>query len=192
MSELNIQPFLLTDETNAPEKSKPYLAKAEQAFGLIPNVERVMAQAPSLLASYMTAWDEFNESSLSDVEKQIVYQTANFENNCQYCMPWHTLLSQSVGMLAHDVKALRTASPLLEQKHEALRHFSRDLIRTQGSIEPSALSSFFKAGYNEQQALEVVLGIAIKTMSNYTNAIAQTPLDEQAQSQAWTKPSLRA
>jgi len=139
-------PFQLLDKTTAPEKSVPYLEDAEAAFGLIPNVEKVMAQAPSLLATYMAGWDQFDETSLSPAERQIVYQTANFENNCEYCMPWHTILAASSGLSADDVEALRQASPLSEPKQEALRMFARDMTRTRGSIEPAALQAFFSAG----------------------------------------------
>ncbi|WP_419902175.1 carboxymuconolactone decarboxylase family protein [Kiloniella sp.] len=184
-------PFPLLDEATAPEKSLPYLAQAKAAFGLIPNVEKVMSQAPSLLAAYMTAWDEFNESSLSDVERQIVYQTANFENNCQYCMPWHTILSEMAGMAAADVEALRQGAALSNPRAEALRVFARDLVRTNGSIAPHTLKAFLTSGYTEQQALEVILGLSVKTMSNFTNAIAQTPLDKEAIHKEWAKPSLR-
>ncbi len=191
MSKYDIAPFPLIDENSAPKKSLPFLAKAKATFGMIPNVEKVMAQAPSLLASYMNAWDKFNESSLSELECQVVYQTTNFENNCQYCTPWHTILSENAGMAEQDVESLRCGSSLLNQKHESLRIFTRELVRTQGSIEPNALRAFFNAGYNEQQALDVILGISIKTMSNYTNSIAQTPLDDEAMHKKWVKPSLR-
>ena len=188
----DIAPFPLFGESNAPEKAKPYLEKAKAAFGLIPNVEQVMAQAPELLASYMTAWDQFDETSLSEIERQVVYQAANFENNCQYCTPWHTILSETAGMSEQDVESLRCGAQMSDQRLEALRVFTRDLIRTHGSIEPYALKAFFDAGYNEQQALEVILGLAVKTMSNYTNSIAQTPLDKEAKVKQWSKPSLRA
>lgn len=191
MSKVHISPFARFDEQSAPEKAQPYLAKAKSAFGLVPNVEQVMAQAPALLASYMTAWDEFDTTSLSAAERQVVYQATNFENNCQYCMPWHTLLSENAGLESDDVEALRNAAPLSDNKLEALRLFTQAVLRTQGSIEPHALNAFFGAGYEEQQALEVVLGIAVKIMSNYTNSMAQTPLDKEAQSKTWVKPSLR-
>ncbi len=192
MGKNEIAPFPLMDKDSAPVKSHSYLTKAKENFGLIPNVEKVMAQAPALLASYMNAWDEFNESSLSEIERQIVYQTANFENNCQYCTPWHTILSENAGMAEQDVESLRCGAPLLDKKHESLRIFTRELIRTQGSIEPNALKAFFNVGYSEQQAMEVILGLSIKTMSNYTNSIAQTPLDDEAMTKKWVKPSLRA
>ena len=191
MTQTELKPFALMDKDSAPEKSKPYLAQAEAAFGLIPNVERVMAQAPGLLAAYMTAWDMVEETSLSPAERQIVYQTANFENNCEYCMPWHTILAEKSGLGAGDVEALRQGAPLSDSKLEALRLFARALVRTRGSVEPAALRSFFDAGYGETQALEVVLGLGVKLMSNYTNAIAQTPLDQAASHKAWKKPSLR-
>ncbi len=184
-------PFPLYGKDDAPEKSRPYLEQAEAAFGLIPNVERVMAAAPGLLAAYMTAWDQFDETTLTPAERQIVYQTANFENNCEYCLPWHTILAENSGLAPVDVEALRHAAPLSDPKQEALRVFTRDLLRTRGSVEPAALRAFLDAGYGEVQALEVVLGLGVKLMSNYTNAIAQTPLDEAAQHKAWKKPSLR-
>ena len=45
------------------------------------------------------------------------------------------------------------------------------------------------AGYSKQQVLEVILGVAIKVMHNYTNHIAQTPLDRQFKPNAWSKPN---
>jgi len=192
MSNYEVKPFAIFDEDNAPKESVVFLKEAKEAFELIPNVEGVMAQAPSLLASYMTAWEQFSKTSLTPSEQQIVYQTVNFENNCEYCTPWHTILSEQVGLSSDDVEALRHGGKLTSSKHEALRAFTRDLVRTKGSIEPYALSQFFAAGYDEKHALEVVLGIAVKTMSNYTNSIAQTPLDEAAASKRWKKPTLRA
>ena len=192
MNRYAVAPFERFSEQSAPDKSKPYLAKAKASFGLIPNVEAVMAQAPALLASYITAWDEFDTTTLTPAERQVVYQTANFENNCQYCVPWHTILSENAGMSHEDVEALRNGAPLSDIKQEALRTFTKDVLRTRGSIEPVALKTFLDADYTEQQALEVVLGIAVKVMSNYTNALAQTPLDKEAQSKQWVKPSLRA
>jgi len=95
----------------APEASKNNLISAKEAFGLIPNVKGVMAQAPTLLTSYMVGWDQFNQNSLSLKEKQVVYQAANFENNCEYCMPWHTLLAEQSAMSDDDVEALRNGNP---------------------------------------------------------------------------------
>ncbi|MEM7386194.1 MAG: hypothetical protein AAF514_14730 [Verrucomicrobiota bacterium] len=39
------------------------------------------------------------------------------------------------------------------------------------------MTGFFSAGWEGKHLLEIILAIAIKTMSNYTNAEAEVPLD---------------
>ena len=183
-------PFPLHDETTAPEAARDALARTRGNFGMIPNLERVMANAPALLAAYSAAWDLFDTSSLTPIERQVVYQTANFENDCAYCVPWHTLLSEKAKMRPSDVEALRSGGALSDAKLEALRSFARQLIQNRGRVSQADLDAVFAAGYGPQQALEVVLGLAVKTMSNYTNAIAGTPLDSAVQGLRWRKPTI--
>ncbi|MEO0621250.1 MAG: carboxymuconolactone decarboxylase family protein [Pseudomonadota bacterium] len=181
---------LHTTET-APEDARETLAEVEAEFGMIPNLERTMATAPALLQAYASAWGLFEETSLTPIERQVVYQTANFENECDYCVPWHTLLSQKAGMAEADVDALRAGASLSDPRLEALRIFTQTVVRTRGNIAEADRDAFFAAGWAPQQALEVVLGIAIKTMSNYTNSIAGTPLDRAVQTHAWQKPVIK-
>ncbi len=183
--------FPLYDETNAPQDAAKTLAEVRADFGMIPNLERTMAGAPPLLAAYAFAWAQFETASLTPVERQIVYQTANFENECDYCVPWHTLLSRKAGMKPEDIEALRQGAELSDAKLEALRRFTRRVISTRGKIAPAELEQLFAAGYEPRHALEVILGVAIKTMSNFTNSIAGTPLDREVQKLAWTKPKIR-
>lgn len=182
--------FPLHDETTAPPEAAGALSTTRATFGMIPNLERTMATAPALLAAYATAWDLFEETSLTPVERQVVYQVANFENECEYCVPWHTVLSRQAGMAEADVAALRAGAPLSDPRLEALRVFARALIANRGKIARADLEAFLAAGYGPRQALEVVLGLAVKTMSNFTNAIAGTPLDAAVSRHAWRKPRI--
>ncbi|MEL6196900.1 MAG: carboxymuconolactone decarboxylase family protein [Pseudomonadota bacterium] len=182
--------FPLHDETTAPEAARDALAATRKNFGMIPNLERVMAGAPALLAAYSGAWDLFDETSLTPAERQIVYQTANVENECDYCVPWHSLLAKKAGLAPAEVEALRTGTPLSDPRHEALRAFARRLIHSRGKVLEADLEAFLGVGYTAQQALEVVLGLAIKTMSNFTNSIAGTPLDTAVRPLAWSKPRI--
>ena len=186
-----IKPFQIFDEKTAPEESRSMLKRAKADFGMIPNLEGVMAGAPSLLSSYVQSWATFQACGLTDIEKQVVYMTVNFENNCEYCVPWHTKLSEMAKMPAEEIDNLRQGRSLNDIKLNKLHQFTKSMVRTRGSIAPADLSNFFEAGYSQQNALEVVLGISIKVMSNYTNALAQTPLDASVKSLSWKKPSLR-
>ena len=184
--------FPLHDENTAPQEARPFLEQAANNLGMLPNLERVMASAPMLLAGYTQLWDLFDQTSLSPIEREVVYQTSNFENECEYCVPWHTKLAQLAKMNKTDIEALREGRSLTEPRPEALRVFTQGLIRTKGKIAAADLDAFFAAGWTEQQALEVILGIAVKVMSNYTNSIAGTPLDQAVEKLAWRKPIIAA
>lgn len=181
--------FPIHDRESAPEDSREILDEVQNDFGMIPNLERILASSPEALRGYATLWDLFNQCSLTPVEKQVVYQTANFENNCTYCVPWHTLLSEKAGMTAADIDALRGGEPLDGARLESLREFTRSLIEFRGHPGDEALRAFLEAGFTSAQALEVILGLATKLISNFTNGIAHTPVDKQVQQLAWSKPT---
>ncbi len=182
--------FPLHDETSAPESARNALATTKKNFGMIPNLERVMASAPALLEGYATLWDLFDTTTLTPIERQVVYLTANFENECNYCVPWHSALAKRAGMNKDDINALRSGARMSDNKLEALRSFSRTLITNRGKAAAADLQAFFDAGYSDVQALEVVLGVAVKLMSNYTTSIVGTPLDKQVEHLRWKKPTI--
>ena len=183
--------FPLLDETSAPKESLPALATTKENFGMIPNVEKVMALSPQLPSGYAHMWDLFETTTLTSIERQVVYMTANFENECNYCIPWHTILAKKVGIAPSEIEALRSGAPLAEPKLEALRVFTRTLIANRGKASEADLRLFIDAGYTDAQALEVILGLSIKLISNYTNSIAGTPLDPEAEHLRWEKPVIR-
>ncbi|MEO1292356.1 MAG: carboxymuconolactone decarboxylase family protein [Pseudomonadota bacterium] len=173
--------YTLHDPDTAPPASRTLLDEAAAALGKVPNLERVMAEAPALLGAYVKTWALFDETSLAPAERQVVYQVANVENGCEYCRPWHALLSKQAKMAADDVLRLRDGQPLGDARLEALRVFSTAVLEAKGAVSVKTFDAFLSAGYTRQQALEVVLGLAIKVMSNYTNALAGTPLDTEVE-----------
>lgn len=180
--------FPLHDEATAPENARNALAVTKKNFGMIPNLEKVMASAPPLLDGYAALWDLFYTTTLTPIERQVVFLTANFENECNYCVPWHSTLAKQAGMSKNDIEALRTGAPLSDVKLESLRTFTRTLIANRGKATKAELQIFLDAGYSDVQVLEVILGLAIKLMSNYTNSIAGTPLDKEVENLRWKKP----
>jgi alkylhydroperoxidase family enzyme len=183
-------PIYTTD--TAPEESKVALAHAKETFGFIPNLEGVFAQAPSLLKGSMALWDLFEATSFTPVEQQVIYLTANYEHECHYCMAAHSGLAKMIGMSADDIQGLRDGRLLSDPKLQALRQFTQRLIQARGWLDDSEIEAFLAAGYTQQQVLEVILGIAIKILHNYTNHIAKTPLDKPFQPYVWSKPALTA
>jgi uncharacterized peroxidase-related enzyme len=170
--------FTLHDASTAPAESKPLLEQAKQKLGMVPNMFRVMAEAPALLKAYQMLSGILDECSLSPIEQQVVFQTANVENNCHYCVPAHTAISKSIGMPNGAIEALRNGSEIPSLRLAALHRFTRALLETRGNAPDDEVQRLLDAGYTKQQVLEVVAGLALKVMSNYANALANTPLGQ--------------
>ncbi|MGB7444583.1 MAG: carboxymuconolactone decarboxylase family protein, partial [Coleofasciculaceae cyanobacterium] len=164
---------IYTQET-APENSKEALAQAKETFGFIPNLEGICAESPVFLRGCMSLWELFSQSSLSTLEQQVVHLTTSYENECHYCMAAHTGLAKKVGLSTDNIEALRNGTLLQESKLEALHQFTQSMVNKRGWVEEGEVEAFLAAGYSKQQVLEVILGIALKTMHNYTNHLAQT------------------
>lgn len=93
-------------------------------------------------------------------------------------------------MDAQAITALRNGARIDDARLEALRTFARALVVERGNIAQAQLDAFLGAGYTPENALEVVLGLAVKVMSNYTNSIAGTPLDKEVEKLRWRKPRI--
>ena len=116
-----------------------------------------------------------------------MWQTINVEHGCHYCVPAHTGIAKMMGIDDAITEALRNETPLPTPRLEALRTFTLAMVRSRGNVTDAETQAFLAAGYTKQQILEVVLGVAQKVMSNYTNHLAQTPVDEVMQKFAWEK-----
>lgn len=90
------------------------------------------------------------------------------------------------GVPEAEIESLRTGAKLSDPKHEALRRFTAHMVQARGWAEPAEIGAFLAVGYTQENILDVILGIGQKTLSNYTNHIADTPVDPPFQSAAWS------
>lgn len=170
---------------SAPEEARPTLQTAIDTFGMLPNLTAKMATSPALAEGYLTLGRIFERSSLSPVERQVVLLATSRYNVCTYCMGAHSVLADMTGVPTGVTDAIRIDRPIPDPKLEALRRFTTCVVDTRGRPEPPEIERFFSAGYGPQQVLDVILGVGLKTLSNYTNHIAGTELDDAFSSRAW-------
>lgn len=179
--------FTLHTPETAPAESQPLLDNSQKSFGMIPGLHAVMAEAPTLLEGYQVLHDLFQRTSFDADEITVVWQTINVEHACHYCVPAHTAIAKSMKVDDAITEALRNETPLPSDRLEALRTFTLAMVRERGEVDKATVQRFLDAGFTRQQVLEIVLGISQKVMSNYTNHLAETPVDEPFQPFAWEK-----
>ncbi|WP_117885393.1 carboxymuconolactone decarboxylase family protein [Aureibaculum luteum] len=178
------------DIESAPEGSKTLLEQSLKSNGMIPGLHGVLAGAPGILEAYQTIHKLFTESSFNNDELTVVWQTINVEHACHYCVPAHTGIAKMMKVDDSITEALRNEAPLESAKLEALRTMTLTIVRNRGHVSQEELATFYAAGYGEQQVLEIILGLSQKVISNYTNHIANTPVDAPFQKFAWSKDNV--
>ncbi len=137
----------------------------------------MLAEAPAALEGYATLFQIFDKSSFTPAERQVVYLTANYENECQYCMAGHSVLAKIAHVPDQAIAALREGQRIEDSQLEALRTFTSKVVTNRGWVSEADVNAFLAAGYTKQNVLEVILGVAVKVISNYTNHVAHTPAD---------------
>ncbi len=180
--------FTIHTLDSAPEESREMLEATRRRFGFLPNLTGAMAEAPATLKAYLALGEAFGETSLTPVEQQLVLLTVSRHNGCTYCMAAHSAGAAMAGMDEEDVAALRAGTSLQDSRLEALRRFTLDLLKKHGRPTAEDQEAFLAQGYTRAQILEVLVGIAMKTLSNYTNHLVGTPLDDAFAAVAWSPP----
>lgn len=172
---------------SAPAESKPFLEKSFKANGRVPGLHGVLASSPGLLEAYQTLHEKFVDSSFDNEELTVVWQTINVEHECHYCVPAHTGIANMMKVNPALTEALRNSDAMPNDKLQALHDTTLSMVRNRGQLSETEVNNFYAAGYGEQQLLEIILGLSQKVISNYTNRIAETPVDAVFKKFAWSK-----
>lgn len=175
---------------SAPKSARGALEVANQKFGFVPNLLGELAAAPAAAKAYVTLSGLLEEASFSPLEVNLMLAAASVANECEYCVAAHSGGLKQAGLADDQIEAVREARALDDPKLEALRAFTASVVETRGHPNEREIEAFLDAGFTKEQILEVLVAVAMKTLSNYTNHIANTPLDKQLEAFAW-EPATR-
>lgn len=183
--------FTIHTLASAPEAARPLLQGASNKLGFVPNLYAALAESPAALSAYLLLADLLGETSLTPTEQQVLALAVSTENGCGYCVAAHSTIARHMVQVPGDiVDALRTGQAIPDDRLEALRRYAAATVRHRGEVHGKELDAFLAAGFSRQQAIEVVLGVAMKTLSNYANHLFDTPVDAAFKAETW--PPARA
>lgn len=169
------------------DDNHPTLQAAKKNLGFIPNMYRNMATAPGLLETYLYGYDQFREySSFSPAEQEVVFLTLSRANGCEYCVGAHSFIADKMSKVPVDVTdAIRDDKPIADKRFAALNTFTKVMHDKRGLPSQTDVESFLAAGYGERHILDIVTAIAVKSMSNFSNHLFHTQLDDMFTERAW-------
>ncbi|HGY91558.1 MAG TPA: carboxymuconolactone decarboxylase family protein [Planctomycetes bacterium] len=179
--------FRVHTPESAPKGGDKVLETARKKYGMIPNLLGVMVEAPVAAEAYLVLGDLFGRSSLTPAERAVVWLAVSHRHECDYCMAAHTGVATAEKVSETTIQELRRGERLSDSRLEALRQFTLQLVEERGNASERDIQDFLDAGYTRQNVFEVVIGIAHKTISNYSNHMVHTPLDAAFESFRWER-----
>jgi len=169
--------FKLHTVETAPEASRKNLSDVKQKYGRVPNFFAVAAESPAAVDAYLSLSNIFGKTTLSPVDQQVVILAASAENKCDYCVAAHSRGAKAAGVPDDVVKAIRERTPLKDPKTEALRRLVSRIVGQRGWLSDVEVQEFLGSGYSKSQLLDVMVGVSMKTLSNYINHLADPPAE---------------
>lgn len=183
------KPKLNIEHLDVSEKSQALLDSAQKTLGFVPNMYTKMAGNTSTLDSYSYAYDSFRKNAgFTPVEQEVIFLSVSYFNNCEYCMAAHSFVGDMMSKVPKEVTdAIRNNEMIPDAKLYALSIFTKVMVEKMGWASQEDLDTFFEAGYDESHVLGVVTGIAVKTLSNYSNHLTQPEIDDAFAERKWSK-----
>ena len=166
--------------------ARPIFEAMEQAREFVPNVYAVYGGRPDALKGFAGLTSAFGASSLTPAEREVIQLAVSVANRCQYCVAGHTAFAAEAELDEVHVKAMRNGQNPGDERLAALARFARKLTTDRGRNCEKEHAAFLDAGYGAEQALEVIIGVANKTLSNMTANLLNLPLDAAFEPYAWT------
>ncbi|MFB7716131.1 carboxymuconolactone decarboxylase family protein [Nocardia sp. NPDC056100] len=157
-----------------PVEAAPLLDEVRKRMGRVPNMTKVMANSPAVLEGYLGLAGALKRGALPAPTSERIALAVGAANDCGYCVAAHTFTGSRVAKLsAAEIEAAK-AGTSADAKEAAAVAFARDLTESRGKADPSAALA---AGWTEEQILEIIALVALQTLTNYVNKVADTEND---------------
>jgi len=184
--------FTVHTRESAPEGAHEIIDFYQEKFGFVANIIGIMSESPAATKGYAATYGLLSETDFTPAEQQLIFLAVSRANGCHYCVAAHSTVGKMVGLDEGAIHAVRDGRPVLDPKLAAIAEFAIKVVDKRGHVSAQDIETFITAGHTKAQILEILLGAATKTISNYMNHIAATPLDDAFAPMAWEPDSVAA
>ncbi len=161
----------------SPAAAQPLLEGAKRQLGSVPNLFRVIANSPAALGGYLSLNGALAKGSLdAPTRERIALATAEI-NGCGYCLSAHSYMGKNLAKLSDAEIAANRDGHSNDPKADAAVQFAAKVVRARGHVSDADLAAVRDAGFDEGQVIEIVLHVALNTLTNYVNEVAKTEID---------------
>lgn len=153
--------------------------QVEQRLGFVPHLIKEMSVSLPTLLVYLNGQDILAKGTLTPKEQQAVQLAVSSANSCHYCQAVHDFFGHQVGIPAEEIKAIRAGRPLADPRLAAVVETTKLLVEKRGWLSEGEQRTLAEQGLTKAALYEIIAYIGLKTITNYINHIAHTPVDAQ-------------
>jgi len=161
----------------SPTAAQPLLHAVKKQLGVVPNLFRVVGNSPAALEGYLGLNGALGKGELEAATRERIALAVAEVNACDYCLSAHTYLGKNLAKLSEAEIAANRDGMSTDSKADAAVRFAVKLLNARGHVSDADVQAVKKAGYNDAQVIEIVLHVALNTLTNYVNEVAKTEID---------------
>ena len=161
----------------SPAAAQPLLDAVKKQLGIVPNLFRVVGNSPAALEGYLGLNAALGKGLLDARTRERIALAVAELNGCDYCLSAHTYLGKNVAKLDDAELAANREGGSSDAKADAALRFAAKVVRERGHVTDADVKTVKAAGYSDAQVIEIVLHVALNTLTNYVNEVAKTDID---------------
>jgi uncharacterized peroxidase-related enzyme len=161
----------------APAASQANLQLVKEELGSIPNLYWLLATSPAALHAYLGISSALEKGALSPATQERIALAVGQINQCEYCLAAHSYISRKVFKHVAAEIAVNRAGRSEDKRANFAVHFAAQVAQQRGHLLDSDVQAVKDAGYSDAEIIEIIAQVALNTMTNYMNVVAQTKID---------------
>lgn len=166
--------FAVPTREQVSDNNQAIFDNLNKALGFVPNLYATIAYSKNGLERYLAYQNA--KTSLSNKEKEAVNLIVSQVNGCIYCQSAHVVLGKMNGFSDDQLTDIRNGKSS-DSKLNALVTLAADITKNRGNASESNVDAFFKAGYTNENLVDLILQVSDKVAMNYLHNLSKIPVD---------------
>jgi uncharacterized peroxidase-related enzyme len=155
---------------------RPTLDAIGAKLGVVPNLHRLLGNSPAALESYVGFNAALAKTLDVKTRERIAIAVAQ-ANGCDYCLSAHAYLGLNLAKIDEAEIALNRKGHSADARADAAVAFAVAVAETRGQVSDPEVAAVRLAGFNDAQIVEIVATVALNSLTNFLNNVADTEID---------------
>lgn len=156
--------------------AKTLFEGVHEKLGVIPNLFRVLGNAPAALQGYLSFSAALADGNFSPKLREQIALVVAETNHCAYCLSAHSFIGGKLGLTQQDLADARMAIAM-DSRADAILKLAQSITGQRGKLGEAGLEQARHAGLTDGEIVETVAHVVLNIFSNYINHIAGTVID---------------